>query len=83
MPTFSKAALLRATTAIFSAAGAPADLAAQVADVLIDNHLAGHDSHGILRIPEYLKSIVDGEIVPAARPQILEETATTALVTGN
>ena len=83
MPTFTKAALLRATASIFRAAGAPADLAAQVADVLIDNHLTGHDSHGILRIPEYLKSIVDGEIVPAARPQIVEQTATTALVTGN
>ena len=83
MPTFTKAALLRVTATIFRAARAPEDLAAQVADVLVDNHLAGHDSHGILRIPEYLTSIAAGEIQPAARPQILEETATTALVTGN
>ena len=83
MPTFTKAALHRATAAIFRAAGASADHAAQVADVLVDNHLAGHDSHGILRIPEYLKSIVDGEIVVGASPQVLEETPTTALVTGN
>jgi hydroxycarboxylate dehydrogenase B len=83
MPTFAKAALHRATAAIFRAAGASEDHAAQVADVLVDNHLAGHDSHGILRIPEYLKSIVDGEIVVGASPQVLEETPTTALVTGN
>jgi LDH2 family malate/lactate/ureidoglycolate dehydrogenase len=83
MPTFSPAALERATAAIFRAAGAPPEFAAQVADVLVDNHLAGHDSHGILRIPEYLRSIASGEIVPSARPQILSETPTTALVTGN
>ncbi|MDB5803120.1 MAG: hypothetical protein JWN73_442 [Betaproteobacteria bacterium] len=83
MPTLTQHALTQATAAIFRAAGAPADLAAQVADVLVDNHMAGHDSHGILRIPEYLQSIRDGEIVPTARPQILEETSTTALVTGN
>jgi LDH2 family malate/lactate/ureidoglycolate dehydrogenase len=83
MPTFTKAALHRATATIFRAAGASENHAAQVADVLVDNHLAGHDSHGILRIPEYLQSIVDGEIVVGASPQVLEETATTALVTGN
>jgi len=83
MPTFTKAALHRATATIFRAAGAAAEHAAQVADVLVDNHLAGHDSHGILRIPEYLKSIVDGEIVVGASPQVLEETPTTALVSGN
>lgn len=83
MPTFTKQALLDSTAAIFRAAGAPDDLAAQVADVLIDNHMAGHDSHGILRIPEYLKSIVDGEIVPTARPEIIEESPTTALIKGN
>lgn len=83
MPTFSQAALERATAGILRAAGAPAELAAQVAEVLVDNHLAGHDSHGILRIPEYLRSVAAGEIVPTATPQVLAETPTTALVTGN
>jgi uncharacterized oxidoreductase len=83
MPMFRKNELEAVTASIFCAAGAPADLAQQVADVLVDNHMAGHDSHGILRIPEYLKSIVDGEIVAAARPEILQETANSALIKGN
>lgn len=83
MPTLSKEILHRVTTAIFRAAGAPEDLAGQVADVLVDNHLAGHDSHGILRIPEYVQSVRLGEIVPAARPRVIEETAVSALVSGN
>lgn len=83
MPTLSIASLHRVTAAIFSAAGAPADVADQVAQTLVDNHLAGHDSHGILRIPQYLASIRAGDLVPAARPTVLEETAGTALVSGN
>jgi LDH2 family malate/lactate/ureidoglycolate dehydrogenase len=83
MPTLSAADLHRLTAAIFRATGAPDDLATQVADVLVDNHLAGHDSHGILRIPEYVQSVRVGEIVPTARPAVLAETPTTALVGGN
>ncbi|MPZ86944.1 MAG: Ldh family oxidoreductase [Nitriliruptorales bacterium] len=83
MPTLSIASLHRVTAAVFIAAGAPADVADHVAQTLVDNHLAGHDSHGILRIPQYVASIRAGDLVPAARPTILEETATTALVSGN
>jgi hydroxycarboxylate dehydrogenase B len=83
MPTLKKDAVHRIIAAIFRAAGAPDDLAGQVAEVLVDNHLAGHDSHGILRIPEYVASIRAGEIVPTARPRIIEESATSALVSGN
>ena len=83
MPTLTKEVLHEVTAAIFRATGAPDDLAAQVADVLVDNHLAGHDSHGILRIPEYVRSVRAGEIVPAARPQVIEESATSALISGN
>jgi LDH2 family malate/lactate/ureidoglycolate dehydrogenase len=83
MPTLRKEILYEVTAAIVRASGAPDDLARQVADVLVDNHLAGHDSHGILRIPEYVRSVRKGEIVPTARPQILKETASSALVSGN
>jgi LDH2 family malate/lactate/ureidoglycolate dehydrogenase len=83
MPIFSKEILRGVTAAIFRATGAPADLALQVAEVLVDNHMAGHDSHGILRIPEYVRSVQAGEIDPTARPRILEESATSALVSGN
>jgi hydroxycarboxylate dehydrogenase B len=83
MPLLKKEAVHAITAAIFRATGAPDDLALQVADVLVDNHLAGHDSHGILRIPEYVRSVRAGEIVPTARPRVIEETATSALVSGN
>ncbi len=83
MPTLKKNVLHGVTAAIIRATGAPDDIAAQVADVLVDNHLAGHDAHRILRIPEYVQSVRAGEIVPTARPRVLEESATHALVGGN
>ena len=63
MPNIHKDKLHELTQLIFRTAGATDDHASQVADVLIANNLAGHDSHGILRIPEYLESIKNGEIV--------------------
>ncbi len=83
MPLLTQETLLKLTQDIFVAAGAPAAYAAQVAEVLVDNNLAGHDSHGILRIPEYIRSIRIGDIVPTAAPAVLQETDTSALVTGH
>jgi LDH2 family malate/lactate/ureidoglycolate dehydrogenase len=69
--------------AAFQAAGAPEDIAAYVADHLIDANLCGHDSHGVLRIPAYIEAIRRGVLDPAARPIIARETAATVLVDGN
>jgi hydroxycarboxylate dehydrogenase B len=83
MPLFTADYLKNVVIEIFSAVGAKPQDAMQIAEILIANHLAGHDSHGILRIPEYLKSIADGEIDPFASPEIIQETPTSALIKGN
>lgn len=82
MANRSVAELRQVTEAIFTAAGAPADLATEMADALVGANLAGHDSHGVIRIPAYLKMIAEGQLLPAARPEVIKETATTALVDG-
>jgi LDH2 family malate/lactate/ureidoglycolate dehydrogenase len=72
---------LRATaTAIFRAAGADEANAATVVDHLIDANLCGHDSHGVIRIPSYVRSIKQGQIAPAATPEVVRETAAMTLV---
>lgn len=68
---------------IFVAAGAPQDIAGVVAASLVDSNLKGVDSHGVLRVPQYLAQIESGWIQPAARPTIKQATATTAIVHGN
>lgn len=54
---------------ILAAAGATPASAHTVADHLVGANLAGHDSHGVIRIPEYLRDIRRGVLNPAAVPQ--------------
>jgi LDH2 family malate/lactate/ureidoglycolate dehydrogenase len=74
---------LRAMTAtIFQAAGATPAIAAAVADALVLANLAGHDSHGVIRIPAYVAQIAAGRLDPAAEPALVSRRAATALVDG-
>jgi LDH2 family malate/lactate/ureidoglycolate dehydrogenase len=66
--------------ALFRAAGAPADEAALTADHLVTSSLMGCDSHGIMRVPEYLTQVVEGTIVPGAPVVIDRRSGATALV---
>jgi LDH2 family malate/lactate/ureidoglycolate dehydrogenase len=54
-----------------------------VAGILVNANLAGHDSHGVLRIPEYLRLVERGTVRVDAEPTVLEETASTLLLDGN
>jgi uncharacterized oxidoreductase len=68
--------------AIFKAAGASEENASGVVESLISANLAGHDSHGVIRIPSYVEDIRNGRLLPAARPTIAHETPATAIVDG-
>ena len=67
---------------VFKAAGASDSNAQRVANALVDANLAGHDSHGVMHIPRYVEAIDNGAIVPDTNPAIVNETPTTALVSG-
>jgi len=83
MPTFTAHQLRRVGQAIFKAVGTPRDVAQRVSDSLVTNNLMGHDSHGVIRIPSYLRKISEGQIVPQAQPEVVRETPTTALLDGH
>ncbi len=68
---------------IFVAAGTSEHIANDVAEILVNAHLAGHDSHGVLRIPAYLRGIESGHIKPSAEPDVVAETANTLRFDGN
>jgi LDH2 family malate/lactate/ureidoglycolate dehydrogenase len=70
-------------TAIFQAAGAQDEDAATVADSLVDSELCGHESHGLIRVSEYLGHIRDGKIVPGAQAELVDDRGTTLVVDGN
>ncbi len=67
-------------TAVFEAAGADRDVAAEVGRHLVHANLSGHDSHGVLRIPQYMAQIDEGVILPGARPEVIREAPVCALV---
>ena len=60
--------------------GADAEVAAELARHLVGSNLAGHDSHGVIRVPQYVDDLDKGLVVPAARPVIVRDTAVAGLV---
>jgi hydroxycarboxylate dehydrogenase B len=83
MHAIQAATLQELTSQLFQKVGAPPHIADDVARILIGANLAGHDSHGVLRIPTYLQQIAEGKLDPAAEPTVVEEDATTLKIDGN
>ncbi|MFN8007229.1 MAG: Ldh family oxidoreductase [Terriglobia bacterium] len=77
---FKAESLLRFVEKVFEATGAPHVEAQIVAEHLITANLMGYDTHGIIRVPQYLGDIRDKVIVPGAPIRVASETATTATV---
>jgi hydroxycarboxylate dehydrogenase B len=82
VPVFDPGALRDVSIQVFRAIGAPEPVAHRVADALVDANLVGHDSHGVIRIPQYVAAVRVGEVIPDAEPAVLRETAASALVDG-
>jgi LDH2 family malate/lactate/ureidoglycolate dehydrogenase len=74
--------LLGLSQSILEAVGTPSDLASTVAQSLVDANLAGHDSHGVLRLPSYVEGVRDGRVMPAARAQRLPQDGACARIDG-
>lgn len=82
MPTFPADRLTTFARSLFEAAGVPREDAAIVAGSLVDGNLCGHDSHGLIRIPQYLKMIEEGKFVPGAAFQVVKETPAVLVADG-
>jgi len=68
---------------LLEAAGSPPNESRYVAEVLVRANLAGHDSHGILRVPQYVDNIRAGSVRPGAAITVVRETRATAVLDGN
>jgi len=64
---------------VFRAMGADAEIADEVARHLVRANTSGHDSHGVLRLPQYLAELDSGSLHPASHPEVLRESGVTAL----
>lgn len=72
--------LLQFSSQVFEAAGAPPNEAAAVAGHLVTASVLGYDTHGVMRIPQYLEDVRKGTIRPGAPVTVVQETGATAVV---
>jgi len=82
MPTLHSAALETLARDIFQAITVPPAGAAWMAQLLVRANLRGHDSHGVIRVPQYVSSWKRGEANPTAVPVVVQDGPATALVDG-
>ncbi|GAB3535741.1 Ldh family oxidoreductase [Phytohabitans suffuscus] len=83
MPVVAADEVLRLLRAVYESRGVPPDEARAVAAHQVGANLAGHDSHGVIRTPDYVRRIEKGDIVPGAPFEVERETGSTAVVNGN
>src|SRR5437660_841889 len=82
MPTIDASRLESTATRIFEALGAPAGDAAWIATLLVRANLRGHDSHGVIRIPQYAEAVRKGTVDPKSPITVTAETPVMARLDG-
>ncbi len=79
-PRVDEAALKTHTAAIVHHAGASEADAHTTADVLVASDIRGIESHGVARLEQYIGSIEAGVLDPRGQPEIVRQSAVTALI---
>ena len=82
MPLFRAEELKRLGVDLFAAVGVPAVEAELVADHLVESGLLGHDTHSVLRYPQYVDMVRNGMAKPGTPLEVLQETPYMAQVSG-
>ena len=77
MPTFKADELVAIGVKIFVAAGVRESTATEVMESLVLSNLVGMDSHGMVRIGQYMTALKSGVIVPDAECEVVRETEVT------
>ncbi|MCC7273432.1 MAG: malate/lactate/ureidoglycolate dehydrogenase [Alphaproteobacteria bacterium] len=75
--------LVRLVADIFAAAGCQAAEAGRIATMLAGANLAGHDSHGIIRVPRYVEALQGDRVKAAQTLTTIVDGGAFALVDGN
>jgi hydroxycarboxylate dehydrogenase B len=67
---------------VFGHAGSSREEARRIATYLTTANLTGHDSHGVIRVPVYIRWKTMGSVVPNQTPEIVLDTPSLAVVDG-
>ena len=83
MPTFTLQQLTQCAESIFIGYGVPHDQSHIVAKALAEANLAGHDSHGVIRVAEYIDWLEQGILVPKAEISVVQVSDNLTMISGN
>jgi LDH2 family malate/lactate/ureidoglycolate dehydrogenase len=83
MPTLSYETLNNISIDILHAAGLPRAQAEVAAHHLVEANLVGHDSHGVIRIPQYVPQLVSGKLRPVGSQKIVRERPASVVMDAN
>ncbi|MBT5019926.1 MAG: Ldh family oxidoreductase, partial [Planctomicrobium sp.] len=83
MPTLKQSQLFELANRILVGAGIPAEDAKIVAQELSDANIVGHDSHGVMRLMQYVEFVQDGYVKPGGNFEVVKEGGAFAIVDGH
>jgi len=83
MPTFNADQLHAIAYRILSAAGVNSEDAGIIANELTGANLVGHDSHGVIRLMQYVDYIEKGFMKPEGEFEVVEDRPSFAIIDGH
>jgi hydroxycarboxylate dehydrogenase B len=82
VPTIDPQRLETKASRMFVAMGAPEGDAAWIAQLLVRANLRGHDSHGVIRVPQYWGSVKKGQVDPKTPITVTAESPALVRIDG-
>ncbi len=83
MPILTAEELTEICLNVFQKLNIPAAEADIVTRSMVDANRVGHDSHGVIHLPKYVRELEAGLIQPGAPTETLRESASIAVLDGN
>src|SRR6267143_2299350 len=83
MPIVPAAELERLTAEIFAVRDVPRDDAEWIATLLVRANLRGHDSHGVIRVPQYCAALAAGHLNPTPKIALVVDTPSVVVLDGD
>ncbi len=83
MPTFNAEQLTTLASRVLAGAGVPPEEAEVIARELAGANLVGHDSHGVMRLMQYVQMIDDGFVNPGGEFEVVVDEPAFALIDGH
>ena len=83
MPNVTPEELTTICLNVFQKLNVPASEAEVVTRSMVNANCVGHDSHGVIHLPKYVRELEAGLIQPSAPTETLHESASIAVLDGN